>query len=211
MPHRHQDSVAADDLPLHGLTSTALPADDYRVLETGRSRSSELLEQQPGDGVRSLAVREMSDTVEHYPSIGVKVMLEPSRFRRRVTEVGASLDHQRRHGQVVDRVEAYPEVVVSGVYAFGGVETGAVGVQCDRRPVGVAKDRRRRPELGLVEPAGRAPCLPLTAGEANGVANEGLGPCVDVHQPLIPKPLALGEVRQDEPTARLVAERQRGD
>ena len=81
----------------------------------------------------------MSDTVEHYPSIGVKVMLEPSRFRRRVTEVGASLDHQRRHGQVVDRVEAYPEVVVSGVYAFGGVETGAVGVQCDRRPVGWRK------------------------------------------------------------------------
>jgi hypothetical protein len=71
-----------------------------------------LVEQQPADGVRSLAVREMSDTVEHYPSIGVKVMLEPSRFRRRVAEVGASLDHQRRH-EVVDRVEAYPEVVVS--------------------------------------------------------------------------------------------------
>ena len=35
----------------------------------------------------------------NYPSIGVKVMLEPSRFRRRVTEVGASLDHQRRHAQ----------------------------------------------------------------------------------------------------------------
>lgn len=80
----------------------------------GGSRSSEVVKQQPGDGVRSLAVREMSDPVEHYPFIGVEVMLEHSRFRRRVAEVGASLDHQRRHGQVVDRVEAHPEVVISG-------------------------------------------------------------------------------------------------
>ena len=128
-------SADHDNAPLHGLTEAPrFPQTTTVSWKRGRSRSSELVEQQPADGVRSLAVREMSDTVEHYPSIGVKVMREPGRFRRRVAEVGASLDYQRRHGQVVDRVEAHPELVVSG-------STGSAASKRDRWAFSVIADQ----------------------------------------------------------------------
>jgi hypothetical protein len=97
-------------------------------------------------------------------------------------------------------------VARSGGRSRRGVPGGRrIGVYGFRGPTPSPRTRPRRTSRpGSMSPTdgGRSQMWsrPMTASAS-----------VDVNQPLIPRPLALREVRQDEPTSRLVAERQRRD
>src|SRR3954453_1466798 len=141
-----------------------------------------------------LPVREWADTVQDHATVRRgEVRLETFGVRPTVAEVRPALEHQRGNGQSLHRAEPATQLVVPAVTRFAGEEAGAVGVERDRGPVGIAEARRGRGELLIVEPSRRTPGVPLLPREGDRVASDRLDALVDVHQPLVPERACLRE------------------
>src|SRR5439155_23407120 len=121
-----------------------------------------------------------------------EVVIEALGRGRLVAAVSHTLDHQGRGGEGCDLGETILQGVVTRVEELGP-PPAAIPVKRDRSPIRVFKAPRRRGELRLVKPPGRAPSIPKDAREPLRVGSEGTWGTIHGQEPLIPEPSCLRE------------------
>jgi hypothetical protein len=120
------------------------------------------------------------------------------------------LNHQRRRTQRFYRSEPLPQLNVALVGRLC-LPSAPIRIERDVHPIAILETFRSGLELRVVKPTGRAPRVPLLAGEALGISADCLCATVGCHEPLIPPAAGLLECGSREPAARRIRESKRGN
>src|SRR5579863_7402878 len=105
----------------------------------------------------------MADAVEHMTPIrSFEKALLALRGRRQKTAVGGTLNHERRDRNRRCIYRAFLQARIARV-RLRLAPADAIGMERDRRPIGVGERRGRRLEILRAEPVRRTPALPLGA------------------------------------------------
>jgi hypothetical protein len=137
---------------------------------------------------RRLAMRKVTDAFQHHPAVAAdEESLLACRGGGQVAAILGALDHQRRRGDLLHLCQPACHRLVSRIAHLAIEEARAVGVKRYHFPIRVREAAGGPLELIVIEPAWRAPGVPLDAREPDWVGSNGAGTLVEAHQPLVPE------------------------